>query len=277
MTKQPTPHLVIIDALNLIRRIDGALRGFSAQAAIDPNQLMAMTNQAVSRLIRGHCPSHIVAVFDGDGNSWRKKHYPAYKENRKPMADDLALQLPIIQQQWQELGVTSLLTEHEEADDLIATLTAKMINAGGQVTVISTDQGFYQLLPLGLKIWDHFASHWIDPDIVQQKFGIKADQLLDYWSIVGQSGNKIPGVNGLGPKAALNILSHYDNLKSAFAATPETTDKTLIKLQQHQEQARLSYQLVKLKTDLTLAINLKSIRYQPADKLTQNVGTNEQR
>lgn len=264
MNKPATPHLVIIDALNLIRRIDGALRGFSAQATLDTAQLISLTNQAVTRLARGHCPSHIVAVFDGDGNNWRKKHYPAYKENRKPMADDLALQLEPIRQQWRQLGVSSLLTDHDEADDLIATLSIKMLNAGGQVTVISTDQGFYQLLPLGLKIWDHFSSQWVDEKTVSQKYGIKSEQLLDYWSIVGQSGNKIPGVSGLGPKAALKILSQYDNLKLAFAATPTATEKPLIKLQQNKDQARLSYKLVKLRTDLELAINLKSIRYQPA-------------
>jgi protein Xni len=261
-----TAHLVIIDALNLIRRIDGAIRGFSAQASLDSEQLISMNNQAIRRLIRGHRPSHIVAVFDGDGNNWRKKIYPQYKENRKPMASDLAQLLPNIQQQWRQLGVESFCTEHDEADDLIATLSKKMTTAGGQVTIVSTDQGFYQLLPLGVKVWDHFTSLWINNDQILQKYGVSAEQLLDYWSIVGQSGNKIPGVSGLGPKAALNILTSHHSLKLAFAATPSTNEKQLIKLQQEQEQARLSYQLVKLKTDLTLELNLKDIRYQPASK-----------
>ncbi len=261
MKKQPTPHLVIVDALNLIRRIDGALRGFSGHQTLDIQQLIAMTEQALGRIIRGHQPSHIIAVFDGDGNNWRKKLYPKYKENRKPMAPDLADQLPNIQQKWQLLGVKSLLTQHEEADDLIATLSTKMRASAGKVTIISTDQGFSQLIPIGVNIWDHFASEWQGEEKIYQKFGISSKQLLDYWSIVGQSGNKIPGVSGLGPKAATAILNQFGNLTTAFSAPSDPDNKQLVKLQNAQEQARLSYSLVKLKADIDLGITLGQFRF----------------
>lgn len=258
-------HLVIIDALNLIRRIDGALRGFANQSSLDIDQLVAMSIKALTRIIRGHRPSHIIAVFDGDGDNWRKQLYPQYKENRTPMAADLASQLTYIQQQWRLIGVESLLSEHEEADDLIATLSVKMNDSGGKVTIVSTDQGFTQLLAQGINIWDHFAGEWQSAEKVQQKFGVSCEQLLDYWSIVGQSGNKIPGVSGMGPKAATSLLNQYTSLKLAFATPATATDKQLKKLQLAKEQARLSYQLVKLRTDLTLGINLQDIRYLQAD------------
>jgi len=266
MKKGNTSHLVIIDALNLIRRIDGALRGFSNQSVLDIQQLVEMSNQALARIIRGHRPSHIIEVFDGDGDNWRKQLYPQYKENRKPMAADLANQLPYIQQQWRQLGVYSLLSEHDEADDLIATLAVKMNKSGGKVTIVSTDQGFNQLLKLGINVWDHFSSDWQSSEKVQQKLGIRSEQLLDYWSIVGQSGNKIPGVSGMGPKAAIALLNQYGSLKVAFAAKPSPNDKQLTKLHQGKEQAKLSYRLVKLRSDLVLGINLKDIRYQQPGK-----------
>lgn len=265
MNNNHQPHLVIVDALNLIRRIDGALRGFSSQSTLDPEQLLKLTQQAVVRIIRGHYATHVIAVFDGDGNNWRKKIYPQYKENRKPMASDLADLLPQIQQQWRELGMQSLLTEHDEADDLIATLAVKMINHGGKVTIVSTDQGFSQLLSLGVNVWDHFNSEWLTGEKIALKFNIKLEQLLDYWAIVGQSGNKIPGVSGMGPKAAVTILQQFSDLGLAFSATPDPKNKLLLKLQQHQAQAQLSYQLVTLKTDLTLGLNLKDIRYATPD------------
>ncbi|MDP2560929.1 flap endonuclease Xni [Psychrobium sp. 1_MG-2023] len=253
-------HLVVIDALNLIRRIDGALRGFKNQGSLDKEQLIGLTKQALSKLIRGHQPTHIAAVFDGDGNNWRKQLYPEYKANRKPMDPSLAALLPEIIQQWQQLGVMSLTTAHEEADDLIATLSYKVTKHQGRCTVVSTDQGFYQLLPLGVAIWDHFAGHWINQQNIQQKFSISAIQLLDYWAIVGQSGNKIPGVAGMGPKAALTILKQHQDLKTAFSIT-QGQDKQLLKLQQNKHQAQLSYQLVRLKQNISLGINLQQLRY----------------
>ena len=261
MNNNHQPHLVIVDALNLIRRIDGALRGFASQSTLDTEQLLNLTQQAVTRIVHGHYATHVIAVFDGDGNNWRKQIYPAYKENRKPMASDLAALLPQIQQQWCAIGVQSLLTDHEEADDLIATLAVKMTNHAGKVTIVSTDQGFSQLLSLGVNVWDHFNSEWLTAEKISDKLGVKLTQLLDYWAIVGQSGNKIPGVSGMGPKAAVTLLQQFPDLASAFAASPDPKNKLLIKLQQHQEQAKLSYRLVKFKTDIPLGFNLKDIRY----------------
>ncbi|NRA59647.1 MAG: flap endonuclease Xni [Psychrobium sp.] len=260
--KQPMIHLVIIDALNLIRRIDGALRGFSSDASLDSEQLINLTLQALKKLIRGHQPTHIVAIFDGDGNNWRKALYPQYKHDRKPMAEDLALLLPKIIEQWQDIGVASYQPPHDEADDIIATLSTKIAQRGAKCTVISTDLGFLQLLSQQTKVWDHFASQWQDEQLVQKKFNVSSRQLLDYWAIVGQSGNKIPGVAGMGPKAALTLLTQFGTLKDAFSAQTDEKNKLLSKLHNNKQPAQLSYQLVRLKKDIALGVNLHDFIYR---------------
>lgn len=260
MTNKLPIHVVIVDALNLIRRIDGALRGFSKNAEIDPKQLMSLSLQALNKLIKGHCPTHIVAVFDGDGEHWRKSFYPEYKADRKPMADDLKQLLPTIIEHWQSIGVQSIIPAHDEADDIIATLAHKIVLRENKCTIISTDSGFWQLIPQGINIWDHFSGQWVHHEQVYKKFSVRPQQLLDYWSIVGQSGNKIPGIPGMGPKAALAILSEFGDLKTAFSCS-DPDNKLLNKLQAGKEQAQTSYRLVLLKQDIALGINLRNYAY----------------
>lgn len=260
MTNKAPIHVVIIDALNLIRRIDGALRGFSKTQNIDANQLLTLSQQALNKLIKGHRPTHIVAVFDGDGDNWRKHFYANYKSNRKPMADDLKQLLPTIISQWQAQGIKSITPEHDEADDIIATLAHKIVQHKNQCTIVSTDSGFWQLITQGINIWDHFAGQWVHHEQVYKKFAVRPQQLIDYWSIVGQSGNKIPGVSGMGPKAALAILAEFGDLKTAFAID-EPAHKLLTKLQKNKDQAQISYRLVLLKQDIALGINLTNYAY----------------
>lgn len=260
MSNKTPIHVVIIDALNLIRRIDGALRGFSKTAQLDDQQLIDLTNQALRKLIKGHRPSHIVAVFDGDGDNWRKNFYPDYKANRKPMAEDLSALLPTVRQHWQDIGVQSIVPAHDEADDIIATLAHKISQHNNQCTIISTDSGFWQLIPQGINIWDHFSGQWVHHEQVYRKFNVRPQQLLDYWAIVGQSGNKIPGVSGMGPKAALSILAEFGDLKTAFSCS-DPDNKLLNKLLAAKQQAQTSYRLVLLKQDIALGINLRNYAY----------------
>jgi len=256
-------HLVLIDALNLIRRIEGGLHSIPGQESVDPQQLLSLTTNALKKLIRGHQPSHLIVVFDGDGDNWRKEIYPQYKENRKPMSQHLSQLIPLIQQAFRELGAHVIAPIHDEADDVIATFAHKVRqhHPNNKCTIISTDQGYLQLLPQGIEIWDHFKQQWQDKHFSEQKFQVQPEQLLDYWSIVGQSGNKIPGVSGLGPKAALALLRQYGTLKEAFSTDEPEPSKTLIKLRANIEQAQLSYQLVRLKQNISLGGSLSDYKY----------------
>lgn len=256
-------HLVLIDALNLIRRIEGGLHGIPNQSSIDGAQLLNLTHQALRKIIRGHQPSHLIAVFDGDGHNWRKQLYPQYKENRKPMNNELLQLLPKLKQSWQALGIGIYEPKHDEADDVIATFSTKVLqhNQKNKCTIISTDQGYLQLLPHGIAIWDHFKQQWIDNAFSLQKFQVESNQLLDYWAIVGQSGNKIPGVSGLGPKAALSLLTQYGSLANAFKSNQENEPKQLKKLKENIAQAQLSYRLVRFKKDIELGTSLSEYKF----------------
>ncbi|MBD0788489.1 flap endonuclease Xni [Vibrio sp. Y2-5] len=250
-------HLVIIDALNLIRRVH------SAQP--DPNDIertINTTTRTLARIISESEPTHIIAVFDHhlQDRGWRAELLPTYKEGRKPMPEPLQQGLDRIQQAWWELGIDSLLSEGDEADDLVATLACKVASHNEKVTIISTDKGYCQLLSPTLQIRDYFQHRWLDAPFIEKEFGVKPSQLADYWGLTGISSSQVPGVAGIGPKAAKEILTQFSSIEEAFASS-ELAAKYRKKLDEHIEMARICKQISTLKTDIELGFNLQDIRF----------------
>ncbi|WP_439836742.1 flap endonuclease Xni [Aeromonas enteropelogenes] len=262
------PHLLIIDALNLIRR----LHAVQAQQALTPAQALVATRanliNTCRKLLAASEPTHVIAVFDGESDgevhSWRKEVYPAYKEGRTPMPAELREGLGELQDAFWECGVDALLSETDEADDLVATLACGIARRGHQATIISTDKGFCQLICPQIRIRDYFNKRWLDATFVQQHYGVTPAQLVDFWALTGVSGSNIKGVPGIGPKTATQLLQQYGDLATLLTACQqEEAPKALRKLQQHQEEALLAQRLVRLQQDIPLGFNLRDIRYPP--------------
>ncbi|MCL9782786.1 flap endonuclease Xni [Vibrio sp. S4M6] len=251
-------HLVIIDALNLVRRVH------SAQP--DPSDIArtaTTTTRTLSKIIQESNPSHIIAVFDHENRErgWRGELHPEYKMNRKPMPEELRKGLDDIQQAWWEIGIDSLLSEGDEADDLVATLAVKVASHNEKVTIISTDKGYCQLLSPTLQIRDYFQHRWLDEPFIQKEFGVMPSQLADFWGLAGISSSQVPGVPGIGPKSAKEILNQFGSIESAFEAEA-LASKYRKKLHEHIELARTCKQISMLKTDIELGFNLQDLRFQ---------------
>lgn len=261
-------HLLLIDALNLIRRLyavqerpylplqDDVADGTKAQIISNTD---TMLRQALTRLMQELSPSHAALVFDGDNCQWRKALYPDYKANRKPMPHILAEGLQQLQQSARSLGINSIMHNDYEADDVIASIAVKLAQHGQAVTIVSTDKGYLPLLTADISIYDPFGRKWQSEDTVQQKFGVKTSQLVRYWSLSGDNTNNIPGVNGIGPKAAHDLLALGETLTDALAQ-PECDDKLRQKILQHKENVKIFMQILTLKTDIQLGLNLQDMR-----------------
>ncbi|MEZ9900125.1 flap endonuclease Xni [Vibrio breoganii] len=250
-------HLVIIDALNLIRRVHSA-----QPDETDIQRTIETTTRTLKRILNETEPSHIIAVFDHHQQvrGWREERFPEYKQNRKPMPEALAFGLDTIQQAWWELGIDSLLSDGDEADDLVATLAVKLASQQHQVTIISTDKGYCQLLSPSLRIRDYFQHRWLDQAFVEKEFAVKVSQLSDYWGLTGISGTGLSGIPGIGPKAAREILTDNENLEQAFA-DEGLAEKYKKKIAGNEEHALLCRELASLKTDLELGFNLQDLRW----------------
>lgn len=255
-------HLLIFDALNLIRRLHAAL----GKQALDGQALLIATQQRLMTTVQGILsevnPTHVIAVFDGEEPSWRHQLYPAYKQGRSPMPPELQHGLEALQDSLWQCGVDSLLTEGDEADDLIATLSQQLTERQQRVTLISTDKGFCQLLPSGIQIRDYFNRRWLDAAFVAEQYGVSPEQLVDFWALAGVNGSNIKGVSGVGAKSATRLLQQYGSLEQILAADPAES-RALQLVQQDVDNARLAQTLVRLRLDIPLGFNLKAIRYFP--------------
>ncbi|MEW6992442.1 flap endonuclease Xni [Colwelliaceae bacterium 6441] len=264
-------HLVLIDALNLIRRIYAVQeRPFLLNNELAENtkkQVLFNTeqacSQALSKILELHQPTHALAVFDSIKPCWRYALYPDYKKGRKKMPEHLAAQLVSIQDSFMHQCVDSLISDHDEADDLIATLAIKVALRGQKVTIISTDKCFLSLLNQNIEVYDYFNRRYLDNTYVKEKFDVKPEQLLDLWTLTGDSTNKIPGVPGIGQITASGLLNQYGSLNSLRSAL-DVKRSVKEKIEQHSEQIELSKQLLQLKQDIPLGFNLKDIRLSEA-------------
>ena len=246
--------LLIIDGLNLVRRIHAAMG-----VTPDMDALTLRVKSACQKLIRFHQPSHVAIVWDGDSESWRKQLYPDYKKGRKPMPEDLAKGLPNLKKQLEEDGVYPINAD-SEADDVIATLASKIVQHNNKAIIVSTDKGFAQLVHPNIQQWDHFNQCFMDINALEQKLGIVQNQLLDFIALAGDSGNKIPGITGIGPKSACDLLRGFRTLKNVYNSLHMLGAKQAKKLEEGKDMARLSYKLAKLRTDMPLEINLSQLR-----------------
>lgn len=254
--------LLIIDALNLIRRI----YAIQEKQHADINKALDVTTQtacnALQKLINIHHPTHVICVFDSHAPSWRHQLYAQYKQGRKPIPAHLKAHLENIQDSFYEMGIESLVTETDEADDLIATLATKMANNGQKSIIVSTDKGFYQLLNKQILIYDYFQNSYTDEGRVLNKMSLSVDKLTDFWAITGISSSAIKGVEGVGEKGALTLLHDYNSLQSMLNSPIDEKDKRLTKVKNNEQAAKLAKTLVSLKVDIPLGFNLQDLRYK---------------
>ncbi len=245
-------HLLIIDALNLIRRIH----------AVSGSPCRDTCIHALRQLLSHSSPTHAVAVFDDENrhNGWRYRLFPSYKAGRSAVPEDLQNEMPLIRQAFAEQGVACWSLENCEADDLAATLAAKVAAAGQLATIISTDKGYCQLLSPTIRIRDYFQKRWLDAPFVAEEFGVTPEALPHYWGLTGISSSKIPGVAGIGPKTASQLISQYQTLENLWQHLDDVPDKWKKKLAGQYDNALLSRQLVTLETGLVLSGNLQQLR-----------------
>lgn len=252
-------QLLLIDALNLIRRI----------YAVDSNQnngseqQMIMTccqrvAQACKKLIRSSSATHAIAIFDGD-KSWRYHFYPEYKNSRAPMPQTLKDNLTKFRQAIEQTGIVVFTPSNDEADDIIATLAFKASQHQVNSTIVSTDKGFLPALSSTINIYDYFKKEYIEQQTIIDRFNVPQHRLIDFWALAGDKTNDIPGVKGIGAKTAQEIINKYQDINDALA------DESLSvavrnKLTSEMQMFIISKQLVSLRTDIYLGFSLKQLR-----------------
>lgn len=250
--------LLIIDALNLIRRIHEAIPGPDSEERVANTITSSLAS--FKRALKTHQPTYAVVVFDHGGRSWKHELYEHYQANRKPMQSLLRDGLRSIKQELQHIGLHWIAVAGIEADDAIATLVERWCQASReQVVILSTDKDFLQLLSDQVCIFDHFKGVWRDQAYVMQKYGIKPGQMADLLALMGDAVDGIPGVEKIGAKTAAELLRINGHLERVISNADKVAGQVGANLRKGVEMARLSRKLVSFKTDVQLGLTWKML------------------
>ncbi|MDE0696810.1 MAG: DNA polymerase I [Boseongicola sp.] len=215
-------------------------------------------------------PTHMAVVFDKGSHTFRNDLYDLYKANREETPEDLRPQIPLTRDATRAFNIACLEEEGYEADDIIATLARTAREAGGRVTIVSSDKDLMQLVGDGVEMHDAMKNVRIDAEGVEERFGVGPDKVIDVQSLAGDSVDNIPGAPGIGVKTAALLINEFGDLDTLLSRTGEIKqEKRRQTLVDHKEQILLSRRLVTLVQDMDLPYSLESleVREPVADDL----------
>ncbi|WP_050525078.1 DNA polymerase I [Pseudorhodobacter wandonensis] len=218
----------------------------------------------------GDAPTHVAVIFDHSSKTFRNDIYPEYKANRPELPEDLRPQFPLTRDATRAFNIACIETEGYEADDIIATLSCKARDAGGDVTIISSDKDLMQLVGNGVNMLDPMKNKLIGPDEVFEKFGVAPNRVVDVQSLAGDAVDNVPGAPGIGIKTAALLIQEYGDLETLLDRAGEIKQpKRRETLQNNADQIRISKRLVQLDCDTPLDFTLESleVREPQADDL----------
>jgi DNA polymerase-1 len=219
-------------------------------------------------------PTHIAVAFDRHFNgSFRNEFYPAYKAQREASPPELDAQVDPALEATEALGVTTFIDERYEADDLIATVLDRTAATGAHFVIVSSDKDLTQLVSDRVTLVEPARGLRFDRAAVEEKFGVRPDQITDFLGLAGDAVDNIPGVRGIGPKTAAQLLQRYGSLEGIYEHVPamkqsrSKTDLSLAaKLETDVALAGLSKRLATVAIDAPIGeVTVESLRHRGTD------------
>ncbi len=257
------PTLLLVDGSGYIFRAYHALPHLSTKDGTPTNAVYGFTNMLLKAL-READPSHLAVVFDLGGSVARSAIDPAYKRNRTKPPDDLAQQFPIVREVVRALEVPVLEIAGIEADDIIGTLARRGVEAGFRVVILTGDKDFMQIVSDDVWLYDSMRDRWTGPKDVQEKLGLPPERVVEYMALLGDSVDNVPGVPGVGPKTASQLIQTFGSVEGLFAKLSEVPkEKLRALLAEHEGSVRRARRLVTLQTDLELPVTPAELGRKP--------------
>jgi len=278
MTGPNSPRLFLVDGYALIYRAFFALisRPLTTSKGENTSASWGIAN-FLQRLITKHQPDYLGWVHDS-GLSFRHERYPAYKATREKLTEELQSDfdrgMDRISEMLDAYRIPVLTLPGYEADDVIGTLVARSVERGVNVVVVSGDKDFQQLVRPGVWLLNpgrggpaNVEEHWVGVDNAAERLGVAPEFVTDYLALVGDSSDNVPGVRGIGDKTASELVRQYGHLESILAHAAEITKKRPREaLLEHAENARLSKELVTIRDDLPVVLDLEALKVKAPDQ-----------
>ena len=273
MISPPRPSLFLLDGYALIYRAFFAMisRPLTTSSGENTSAPYGMA-RFLMRLVADHSPDYLGVALDA-GDSFRTEVFPEYKATREKMPEELRASLPRCREVFEAFRVPVLEAEGWEADDVIATLAQAAAARGVHTVIVSGDKDFHQLVddrttllnpgrggPAGVD------QLWVTVENAEARFGVPPERVTDFLALLGDASDNVPGVPGIGKKTAPNLIRQLGDLESILTRVEEVKAARFRNaLMRHADDARRSKQLVTIRTDAPVSLDLESLRARPVD------------
>ena len=223
------------------------------------NAVFGFTNM-LARLLKDHAGTHLAVIFDAGRLTFRNRLYERYKAQRPEPPEELRPQFALVREATEAFGVPAIELPDWEADDLIASYARAAEAMGGRTTIVSSDKDLMQLVRPGVDMLDPIKQKPIGPAEVMEKWGVPPDRLVELQALMGDAVDNVPGVPGIGPKTAAQLITEFGDLEAVLQAAPAMKpSKRRDMLIAHAEAARLSRLLVQLRDDAPLPVPVEAL------------------
>ncbi len=262
--------LFLIDAHGFLHRNYHALPKLTTSNGQEVGALYGFVRWLL-KMLNEKSPAYVAVCFDSAGGCARRKQLlPTYKANRKKPDDALLSQLNLARDMVRDLGLSVVAREGIEADDLMAFLALQAQKQGVKSVLVTSDKDIYQFLSESISVWPSGGKDGFKgPEAAQEKFGVSKEFLPDYFAIVGDASDNIPGVAGVGPKTTVELIHTFghleDILRAAHNDDPRMKPTLAKKLREQEGNALLSKQLVVLDPDLNMPFSLQDYEVRMPD------------
>ena len=270
MSLKKSDHLYLVDGSGYIFRAFHALPPLTRKSDKLPVGAVAgfcnMLVRLMDDMAAEESPTHLAVIFDASGKTFRNDIYPDYKANRDAPPEDLIPQFPLVREAVKAFGIPSIELQGYEADDLIAAYTHAATQSGARVSIVSSDKDLMQLVTDRVNMIDTMKDRKIGPAEVLEKFEVGPERVIDVQSLAGDSVDNVPGVPGIGIKTAALLINEYGDLETLLERAGEIKqNKRRENLIEFAEQARISRELVTLRTDTPLPVDMSEMGLTPPE------------
>jgi DNA polymerase-1 len=259
-------RLFLIDGNSLLYRSYYAIRQLSTSQGFPTNAIFGFVT-ALRKIIDQEKPDYLGVVFDVKGPTVRHEAYKDYKAHRKPMPDDLAVQIPVLKEVLHALRIPTAEFEKYEADDVLATLARRAAKKKVRSVIVTTDKDLLQVVDESTVVFNPAKETTLDEAGVRDFFGVGADQVIDVLSLWGDPTDNVPGVPGVGEKTAKALIQEFGSLDNLLRNLDRVKNPRIReKIAQNRDLLDLSRRLVTVTCDLDVGLDLDVYALQEPDQ-----------
>ena len=255
------PSLYLIDGSSYVfRAYYGVKQELSTSSGFPTNAVHGFTNMLL-KFLKEYEPEYLAVVFDSKGEVFRNEIYPEYKANRGEPPESLELQFPRIFEVVEAFSIPVVRMEGYEADDLMGTIAVANGHGDSKVILVTGDKDFCQLVSENVTLIDTMKGKSTGVSEVHEKYGIGPEQMTDFFALMGDKVDNVPGVRGVGEKTASALISDYGDLDGVYGNLADVKPRVAGLLEEHRDDAYMSRELVTIKTDVAVETGIESFRY----------------